>query len=82
MLTALVAAGSLVLLVEQSLWIRISNAAHRERSFKTCKTRYAIRRAKVPVVGVTETEPTGMTYQDWMLTQLTDLQKALAQPST
>jgi zinc/manganese transport system substrate-binding protein len=39
------------------------------------------RRAKVPVVGVTETEPTGISYQDWMLTQLADLEKALAQPS-
>jgi hypothetical protein len=34
------------------------------------------------VVGVTETEPIDMSYQDWMLTQLADLQKALAQPST
>jgi zinc/manganese transport system substrate-binding protein len=40
------------------------------------------RRAKIPVVGVTETEPMGTTYQDWMLMQLADLQKALAQPST
>ena len=39
------------------------------------------RRAKVPVVGVTETEPTGISYQDWMLIQLADLEKALAQPS-
>jgi hypothetical protein len=31
---------------------------------------------------VTETEPAGMSYQDWMLTQLEDLQKALAKPST
>jgi zinc/manganese transport system substrate-binding protein len=40
------------------------------------------RRSKIPVVGVTETEPIGMSYQDWMLTQLAELQKALAQPST
>ncbi len=40
------------------------------------------RRSKIPVVGVTETEPIDMSYQDWMLTQLADLQKALAQPST
>jgi zinc/manganese transport system substrate-binding protein len=40
------------------------------------------RRSKIPVVGVTETEPVGMSYQDWMLTQLAELQKALAQPST
>jgi zinc/manganese transport system substrate-binding protein len=40
------------------------------------------RRARIPVVGVTETEPMGMSYQDWMLMQLADLQNALAQPST
>jgi zinc/manganese transport system substrate-binding protein len=39
-------------------------------------------RSNVVVVGVTETEPMGMSYQDWMLSQLEDLQKALAQPST
>jgi len=39
-------------------------------------------RARIPVVGVTETQPMGMSYQDWMLTQLADLHKALAQPST
>jgi zinc/manganese transport system substrate-binding protein len=39
------------------------------------------RNSHVPVVGVTETEPAGMSYQEWMLTQLGDLQKALAQPS-
>jgi zinc/manganese transport system substrate-binding protein len=39
-------------------------------------------RSNVVVVGVTETEPMGVSYQDWMLSQLEDLQKALAQPST
>jgi zinc/manganese transport system substrate-binding protein len=39
-------------------------------------------RSNVAVVGVMETEPMGMSYQDWMLSQLEDLQKALAQPST
>jgi zinc/manganese transport system substrate-binding protein len=38
--------------------------------------------SNVRVVGVTETEPMGLSYQDWMLTQLEELQKALAQPST
>ena len=38
------------------------------------------RAAKIPVVGVTETEPPGMTYQDWMLSQLNDTEKALAGP--
>jgi zinc/manganese transport system substrate-binding protein len=32
----------------------------------------------VPVVGVSETEPTGKTYQEWMLSQLDDLATALA----
>ena len=38
-------------------------------------------RSNVAVVGITETEPMGMSYQDWMLSQLEDLQKTLAQPS-
>jgi len=40
------------------------------------------RKSKIPVVGVTETEPTGMNYQDWMLSQLNDTEKALAGPSS
>ncbi len=32
----------------------------------------------IPVVGVSETEPPGMTYQAWMLGQLDELDKALA----
>jgi zinc/manganese transport system substrate-binding protein len=39
-------------------------------------------KSKIPVVGVTETAPTGLTYQDWMLTQLNDTEKALAGPSS
>jgi zinc/manganese transport system substrate-binding protein len=38
-------------------------------------------RARIPVVGVTETEPGGLRYQDWMLAQLDELQKALASAS-
>ncbi len=37
--------------------------------------------AGVPVVGVTETEPPGMTYQRWMLTQLEALDQALSRRS-
>src|SRR6185312_7277301 len=33
--------------------------------------------AHVPVVGVTETEPAGTTYQSWMLGQLEAVEKAL-----
>jgi zinc/manganese transport system substrate-binding protein len=34
--------------------------------------------SKVPVVGVTETEPSGKTYQEWMLGQLDALENALS----
>jgi len=34
--------------------------------------------SNVPVVGVTETEPAGMTYQTWMLSELNDTAAALA----
>ncbi len=34
--------------------------------------------SKVPVVGVSETEPAGSNFQDWMLDQLVALDKALA----
>jgi zinc/manganese transport system substrate-binding protein len=34
--------------------------------------------SKVPVVGVTETEPSGKTYQEWMLGQLDALDNALS----
>ena len=36
---------------------------------------------KIPVVGITETEPAGKTYQEWMLSQLDALDKALAGPT-
>ncbi|MSO66847.1 MAG: cation ABC transporter substrate-binding protein [Pseudolabrys sp.] len=38
--------------------------------------------AKVPVVGVTETQPTNVSFQDWMLGQLDALDKALSGPSS
>jgi zinc/manganese transport system substrate-binding protein len=40
------------------------------------------RAAKVPVVGVTETIPPGMTFQNWMLSELGDTEKALAGPNS
>ena len=40
------------------------------------------RAAKVPVVGVTETTPPGVTYQGWMLNELADTEKALAGPNS
>lgn len=38
--------------------------------------------AKIPVVGVTETAPPELSYQDWMLGELGDAEKALAGPSS
>jgi zinc/manganese transport system substrate-binding protein len=40
------------------------------------------RTAKIPVVGVTETAPPDISYQDWMLGELGDAEKALAGPSS
>jgi zinc/manganese transport system substrate-binding protein len=37
--------------------------------------------SKIPVVGVTETAPPGLSYQDWMLRQLEEVERALANPS-
>lgn len=36
------------------------------------------RRAKLPVVGVTETEPANASYVDWMLSELSELDQALS----
>jgi zinc/manganese transport system substrate-binding protein len=38
--------------------------------------------SRVPVVGVTETEPAGKTYQAWMLEQLNALDAALSKPAS
>jgi zinc/manganese transport system substrate-binding protein len=38
--------------------------------------------SKVPVVGVTETQPAGVTFQDWMLGQLDAVDKALTGPNS
>jgi zinc/manganese transport system substrate-binding protein len=38
--------------------------------------------AKVPVVGVTETQPANVSFQDWMLRQLDTLDKALTGPGS
>jgi zinc/manganese transport system substrate-binding protein len=40
------------------------------------------RASNIPVVGVTETAPPGASYQDWMLMQLDETQRALAGPSS
>lgn len=40
------------------------------------------KKAKVPVVGVTETLPANVSYQDWMLGQLDALDKALSGPGS
>lgn len=38
------------------------------------------KQANIPVVGITETEPAGTTYQSWMLAQLDALDAALSAP--
>jgi zinc/manganese transport system substrate-binding protein len=38
--------------------------------------------SNIPVVGVTETAPSGLSYRDWMLMQLDETQRALAGPSS
>jgi zinc/manganese transport system substrate-binding protein len=40
------------------------------------------RAAHIPIVGVTETAPAGLSYRDWMLMQLDETQRALAGPSS
>jgi zinc/manganese transport system substrate-binding protein len=40
------------------------------------------RAANIPVVGVAETAPPGVSYRDWMLMQLDETQRALAGPSS
>ena len=40
------------------------------------------RQSKIPVVAVTETQPAGVSFADWMLGQLNDLDKALAGPNS
>ena len=40
------------------------------------------KKAKVPVVGVTETLPANVSFQDWMTAQLDALDKALSGPSS
>ncbi len=37
------------------------------------------RASKIPVVGVTETEPQGVSFQEWIMTELSDTETALAQ---
>jgi zinc/manganese transport system substrate-binding protein len=34
--------------------------------------------SKVPVIGVTETEPPGKNYQDWMMSELDAIGQALS----
>jgi zinc/manganese transport system substrate-binding protein len=38
--------------------------------------------SNIPVVGVTETCPPGLSYQNWMLSQLGATETALAGPSS
>ena len=40
------------------------------------------RAANIPVVGVTETQPANVSFQDWMLGELDALDRALSGPSS
>jgi zinc/manganese transport system substrate-binding protein len=40
------------------------------------------RKSRIPVVGITETQPAGLSYQQWMLNELNDTERALAGPSS
>jgi zinc/manganese transport system substrate-binding protein len=40
------------------------------------------RASRIPVVGITETAPAGVSYQDWMQNELDQTERALAEPST
>jgi zinc/manganese transport system substrate-binding protein len=44
----------------------------------TARVRETARRAGVPIVGVTETLPPGLSFQAWQLRQIRELQRALA----
>jgi zinc/manganese transport system substrate-binding protein len=44
----------------------------------TTRIRSAAQAAGVPVVGVSETLPPGMSFQEWQLSQAEALQRALA----
>jgi zinc/manganese transport system substrate-binding protein len=44
------------------------------------RMRTLAREVDVPIVAITETEPHGQTYQEWMLSQLNALDRALAGP--
>jgi zinc/manganese transport system substrate-binding protein len=48
----------------------------------TERLREIARKSKVPVVGVTETMPANMTFQDWVLGELDALDKALSGPNS
>jgi zinc/manganese transport system substrate-binding protein len=48
----------------------------------TTRLREIAAKAKVPVIGVTETMPTNMSFQDWVLGELDILDKALSGPNS
>lgn len=48
----------------------------------TERLRAIAKTAKVPVVGVTETQPANVSFQDWMLGQLEAVDKALTGPNS
>jgi len=61
----------------------VSSPRNSQATDESAKRLLAIaQRSDVPVVGVTETEPPGKTYQTWMTSQLDALATALAKPAS
>ena len=48
----------------------------------TERLRDIAKRAKIPVIGVTETMPPNVKFQDWLLSELDVLDKALSEPNS
>jgi zinc/manganese transport system substrate-binding protein len=48
----------------------------------TERLRDIARRARIPVIGVTETMPANVGFQDWLLGELDTLDKALSGPNS
>lgn len=67
-------------LKERKVRVLLYNAQVSEKL--TRRLRDVATKAKVPVVGVTETMPAGVSFQDWVLGALDALDKALSEPNS
>ena len=62
--------------------VRICSTTNRHRTNWSQRLVALAKTAKMPVVGITETIPPGLSFQEWMLGQLNDTDKALGGPSS